>query len=261
MAVVDYVSVAVGLGAILLGLGFVLTGVQHHREGGRIEGAPLTPIEDLEPGPVAVEGTARPTDDGSVQTPFSGREALAVEYRLREAMGKNRQTPTKLAEGDERVPFYVDDGTGRVLVRPEAADLELEREEEFRVPRDERPPEPAERFLARRADIGDPTEPAMGALQPTVGTRYFREWLLEPGEEVYVFGKATHEQGSEFEEGDLEICEGAAGGHPNPTTFVVADRGEAEVAGGHRSGGRLAVVLGLALVAIGTAFVFGSSLV
>lgn len=221
----------------------------------------MTAVESTESGPVAVEGTAHPADDGPLSAPFSDRDCVAFEYEVREVQGKNKRTPTPLADGTESVPFYVDDGTGEVLVHPDAADLELEKEEKVEVAREEQPPKQVERFLSRRRDIGEPTEPTINVAGSHVGTRYFREQLLESGEEVYVFGQATRERSDEFGETELAIQEGAAGGHSDPTTFIVADRSKEEVASGHGSGGTLAIVLDLVMIAVGSAFVFYTSMV
>lgn len=261
MAVADYVTLVVGLGVIVLGLLFALTGVQHYFEGRRVTAKEITPIEHLEPGPVSIAGTARPADDGVLPVPFSDRDCLATEYEVREVQGKNKQTPTLIADGVESVPFYVDDGTSQVLIRPDEADLELEKEEKITVAREEQPPEPIQRFLSRREDIDDPKEPTIDVPGSKIGTRYFREQLIEPGEEVYVFGKATRGASAEFGETEVEIREGAAGGHPDPRTFIVSDRPKETVSGGHKSGGLMAFVGGGLLVAIGSAMVLATPLV
>ncbi|WP_231727940.1 E3 ubiquitin ligase family protein, partial [Haloferax profundi] len=146
--------------------------------------------------------------------------------------------------GTETVPFYVDDGTGEVLVRPDAADLDLEWGTEIIVGRDERPPEPIEQFLSQKDDIDDPTEPVLETLWPNTGTRSFRERLIEAGDEVYVFGEANDRPSNEFGDNDIEIRQGVKGGHSEPRTFIVSDKPKPEVSGGHRSGGRLAVLIG-----------------
>lgn len=260
MQLVDYVALIAGTGFAVVGLLFVLSGVQHYFDGRRITAQEVTPIGRLESGPVAIAGTARPASEGVLSAPFTDRDCVAFTYRVKETDGKDRSEPF-IAEGTESVPFYVEDGTGEVLVRPEAADIELERGTEIIVKRDEQPPETIERFLSRRDDIGEPTEPLIEALWPGVGTRSFRERLLAPGDKVYVFGDATRRPSREFDDTDIEVTRGAEGGHAEPRTFIVSNQPKEAVSGGHRSGGRLAVVIGVFLIVIGAAFVASTPLV
>lgn len=132
-----------------------------------------------------------------------------------------------------------------VLVRPDAADIGLEKDAEVVVEREAQPPEPIERFLSRRDDIGEPVEPVIEALWPSVGTRSFRERPMEVGDEVYVFGEVNKRMGKAFGEITVEIARGAEGGHPKPRTFVFSDQPKEAVSGDHGPGGRLAVVIGV----------------
>ncbi|MDZ7700944.1 MAG: hypothetical protein U5J98_02120 [Halobacteriales archaeon] len=121
MTVAAVVTAVVGSGIAGVGLLFALSGVQHYLQGRRISGWDITRIAEVEAGPVAVSATARPADDGTLRAPFSARDCLAYQYEVREAQGKNRETPTLIAEGAERVPFTVEDESGSVVVRPDGS--------------------------------------------------------------------------------------------------------------------------------------------
>lgn len=79
---------------------------------------------------VAVEGTAQALDgEETVASPLEERECLAYTYRVQERRrrgGKSRGSRWVTIESDEAtVPFELDDGTGRVAVRPQEPTLLL----------------------------------------------------------------------------------------------------------------------------------------
>ena len=97
-----------------------------------------------------------------------------------------------------------------------------------------------------------------------MGKRYFRERLIETGEDVFVYGKATEDQSKEFDETHFEIREGAADGPPilsPPTTFLIADGPKEDLTGGYSSGGLVQFIAGCILIAIGRAVILATPLV
>lgn len=258
MALVDSAG---GAGITLIGVLFALSGVQHYFEGERINAEKITPIENIEPGSVAISGTIRQGGDGALTAPFTDRDCVAFEYRVTEVEGKAAGSEPVLSRGAESIPFVVADSTGRVPVSPETAELDLEKEEEIVVPREEEPPGPIAQFLSNRESIGEPTDPMVDIFDSSVGSRTYYERLLETGEDVYVFGNATREQRKTFGAHDFAIGTGVEGGNPNPETFIISDKPREEVGGGHTSGGRLAVVLGCFLIFIGCSVILGNPVV
>ena len=97
--------------------------------------------------------------------------------------------------------------------------------------RNEETPEPIERFLARRDDIGESSEPLIDITGESVGKRYFREKLLEVGDDVFVYGKVNKEQSKEFDETHFEIRAGASSGPP-----VLSPRRRSSSRTGHEKG-------------------------
>lgn len=112
---------------------------------GRIWSNEPIPAGDLhlEDGVAEVQGTAEPVviEESATDEPvevtvpgrYSGVDCLAYTWekkRKRRNVGNDDETDSwsTVAEGEEAVPFYVADGTGRVAVDPEEATLSLEPE-------------------------------------------------------------------------------------------------------------------------------------
>ncbi|MFD1565555.1 GIDE domain-containing protein [Haloarchaeobius amylolyticus] len=135
---------------------------------------------------VALSGEAVATD-GTVEAPFTGTEAVVYESTVFEPSddyGESNADP--LDEYDwraanlfsDRVPFAIDDGTGRVRVEPTGATLELDQLDVFEVAGDEQAPERIEAmFLATQA------------LNGTTRHRRYEEAALAPGDRVLIVGR------------------------------------------------------------------------
>lgn len=133
-------------------------------------GTSTRPVEAVEPGTVEVEGTVRSAGK-TVSGEVTESKAVVTEYRSQtyDRSDENNLgllpipqslTPNALNK-TAAVPFYVDDDTGRVLVDPVKADVSLSTETKER-----------ERLGADRR-------------------KHEVEALLEPGDEVYVLGRAV----------------------------------------------------------------------
>lgn len=146
------------------------------------------------PGFVEISGEARAMDD-SETAPLSGRDALwyHVEVSERQQLGL-RTVRRTIDEGTGGTPFYVDDGTGEVLVDPAGSDVRVGRDRRLivTVDEDEEPPAPVASFLAERY-----------GLEPGDPRRTYTEWVLEPGTEVYVQGTAESEYAGGYPAGTV----------------------------------------------------------
>jgi hypothetical protein len=130
----------------LLGYGAVL-----FRRATRVDGYDPVPVETaLEADDtVEIKGVARGMR-GTLEAEFSGKEVLAHDWE--KVRKKRGGTDTTLDSGREAVPFYLEDGTGRVAVDTADADLRLgeetvEDDEVFR--RVERRIEPGDEVCVR----------------------------------------------------------------------------------------------------------------
>lgn len=158
-----------------------------------------TPVGELAPGePAEVNGTVEPGEDGTVETPVYGREA--VEYttkvqRRTDRSGTRGGWYTYHEEG-ESVPFVVSDETGEVRVEPPAdRDPNVEGTwVRFGAGVDDPLPEPVRAYLsgldAASLDAGIDVGPLSLGSRQRCG-----EAAIEPGDDIHVYGyvdDATH---------------------------------------------------------------------
>jgi len=179
------------LGVSLAGVALLAYGGLQLQPALRIIGNDPVYIRALEHlrGPVEIAGTAG-SDGTVVVAPFSGPECLACRYTVEEyrQAGKHAHWET-LAEGGGGTPFLVDDGTGRVPVDPDGANLRLDAHT-TRVEPGEEPPERIARYVAA-PDVVDANDRTIDlrVLELNVGNEQrFTERRLDPGETVHVYG-------------------------------------------------------------------------
>lgn len=132
-------------------------------------------------GPIQVSGEARPVDE-PLDGPFSEEPCLAYAISVQERRWMSSgQRPIAVDAAATR--FYVDDGSGGLLVDPAEADVLVAR-----------PTDLLGRDVTLRVD-GDESPPAhvrssfdeLG-IRPSSNDRTYREAHLQPGDEVYVVG-------------------------------------------------------------------------
>jgi hypothetical protein len=119
-------------GGILFVIGVIvtLTNLKNWKRRQRIIQTPTTPVAHA-PGNALVEikGRVLPSEQGIVQTPFSGRHAVWTRITVQElrSSGRNSYWHTVLVEADGRV-FMVDDGSGQLArVMPAGANVMLDK--------------------------------------------------------------------------------------------------------------------------------------
>src|SRR5688572_28058567 len=115
----------------VIGVIVTLTNLKNFKRRQRIIATPTTPIVQA-PGNALVEikGRIVPSEQGLVQTPFSGRHAVwcRVQIQERRQSGRNSYWHTLLTEVDGR-PFLVDDGSGQLArVMPNGANVILDKQ-------------------------------------------------------------------------------------------------------------------------------------
>lgn len=106
------------IGGITLVIGVVVTlvNIKNFKRRQRIIATPTSPIAQAPGnGVVEIKGRIAPSEQGLLQTPFSGRYAVWCRITVQElrSNGKSRYWHTLLTEIDQR-PFMVDDGSGQM---------------------------------------------------------------------------------------------------------------------------------------------------
>ncbi|MBX0287375.1 GIDE domain-containing protein [Haloarcula salinisoli] len=203
-------------------------------------------------GPVEIEGQAVEGDDGTVESPLTGTRCLAYSYKLEEYVreGGNRKWAT-VGAGMDGVEFVVDDGTGRVVVDPNGADINCQPHSE-RVRSGREPPNVSDAvefidssekvygFTYRRTltddvvESVDSNEKAFGfseLKQPTDDAdeplrlirdnkQRYTERRLHPGDDVHVYGQARRGPSVEWGSSLVDVMVGDGDEAP---MFVISD--------------------------------------
>ncbi|MFC7177733.1 GIDE domain-containing protein [Halosegnis marinus] len=242
----------------------VYRGRRMRAETALMEATETTDALAVTPGPVELVGRAEPTDDGPLPAPFTDEDALAAWWEIEEweESGKHSSWRTE-GTGTYATEFVLDDGTDRVVVRPDGANLEFDPDTAWvrEIGVDDPLPEPVERFLAMDSTPGGPREAFIKALDwgQQVGDRKYRQKLIRPGDEVYVLGTATRVGAEEFGGNDFEVVAAADDGHRDAERFIVSNRSEAELVDArsngtlYLAGGALLALVGAALLVAGLA--------
>ena len=213
-----------------------------------IENIPTSKIRSIAMGLVEVCGRIVPFEGRLLQSPFTDSDCVYYRFSIEEyrSSGKSSRWVT-VRKGDDSVPFFIDDGTGRVLVDSRGAKVEILRDNEFRSGFMKDPPAGVKRFLGRS---GMDFESFLGMNK---AMRY-RESFVAPGDMLYVMGTAG--DNPFVEEGTAEGgAEDILIGRGNERFFYISDRPEKRVLGllrwkviGGFFGGGLLILLCLWLV-------------
>lgn len=179
-------------GAVLIWQGF-----KRRKQRTLMKDTPSEDTESLSMGPSEIKGKAVTQDKDSLRAPFTGDDCVLAKWEIEEYSDDHDDDGGSwhTVEKDIRfTEFYVDDGTGAALVRPhEDATFELEDEDwnTINVDSSERGPQPVQQFVESRDDIGYPSG---GAGRD--GDRRYKQNLIRPNEDVYVFGTVQPRDGT-----------------------------------------------------------------
>jgi hypothetical protein len=182
-----YLAVGGAIVASLGGLYFIWFGFRRRRQRTLIRDTPTERAESLSVGPSEVTGTAVQTPEGPMTAPFSDEDCVVAAYEVEEydSSGDDSSWDT-VEQGTFSCPFFVDDGTGEVLVRPHddtTYDLDPDDWTTTYVDSDSDGPQPIQRFVGNSDDLTFPSD-ASG----TENDRKYRQNLIRTDESVYVFG-------------------------------------------------------------------------
>lgn len=223
------VALGAVVGVVLCAVGLVtgVSGYRRYDRGSSIAETPTTDVRRISnPGTVELVGEVVPAEDGddvdgdgTFESYVTGRNCVLTAWEIYDWSERGDHSRWKnVAEGYESEPFYLDDGTGRVLVDPgsdgtretdflpyvqDLGDfpesvsvgdvvLDFDRLTERLQPVDEEPP------ARLRALEGRPSVPRQsGSITNLIdvgnahGDRRYEEGMIKPGEEVYLLGTAT----------------------------------------------------------------------
>jgi len=181
----------VGAGVALAGgYWLVKTGFRRRKQRQLMEDTPTEKTQSLSMGPSEIKGTAVTEDRSSIPAPFSTEECVLAKYEIKEYEEDNDDDGggswrTK-ESGVAHTPFYVDDGTGSVLVRPHddaTYDLDPDDWSTTYVDSSGRGPPAVQDFVESVDGLGFPSNRA-----GKDNDRKYRQNLVRTGESAYIFG-------------------------------------------------------------------------
>jgi len=218
------------LGLTLFSFGFasVFTGLYSLRGYYHISRTETRDIASVDEGVVEVEGEIEPVGK-TLTAPVSDEDCVAYEYVATQTrrFGSNRYRST-VNSGRDTVPFYVDDGTGRVLVDPEGAEIAVEERETRSVK-----PESSE--CDRETTLKEVRVPVEGR--------------------TYVFGSASWSD----EHGQVSITDEGLPLVGGPPFFKVSDSSEWELIGKYKKFTVLSLLTALVGLPAGAWLTLGAS--
>lgn len=181
----------------LLGAAWLIrTGIRRWRQRNLIKNTPTETAQSLSMGPSEIKGKAVTDDLETTSAPFSDDDCVIAEYEIEEYDDDDDDSGGSWKTVEEDVlhtPFYVDDGTGRVLVRPDdeaTYDLDPNDRTTTYVDSSEKGPAPVRDFVESE-NIGFPAN-----LPGKDNDRRYKQNLVLPDESVYVFGSVQPREGA-----------------------------------------------------------------
>lgn len=181
----------------LIGVIVTLTNLKNWKRRKRIIATPTSPIAHAPgTGLVEIKGRVIPSEQGIVQTPFSGRHAVWTRITVQElrSSGRNSYWYTLLTEMDGRV-FMIDDGSGQhARVMPVGASVILDKQN-----------------IASSGTFND-AQPHLEAFLMSRGLKStsflgfnkrmrYEEEVIAPGDPVYALGPSRREAGPPVNDG------------------------------------------------------------
>jgi hypothetical protein len=205
-----------------------------------IRNTPTSTIRSMPVGAVEVNGEAAPVEE-PLTSPLTQQDACMYQLRVREYRpdGEDDSDWETVFYTSKHVPFRLDDGTGKVRIDPDDAQLEIDRETGVDVDDGELPPKPVREWANQHG---------IDSRHLTSTSRYDRklqERVLEDGESAYVFGGAQRREEARFAENERNLV---VREHDGTETFIVSDQSEGELLEDQLV--EAAVVLALALVCL-----------
>lgn len=234
---------ALGLIALFLfGVFLFVKGVKSHMNKKDLENIPTVKANAVAAGVVELSGNAKPLSSGTI-SPIFGiqcaycKTVLEKFYRTPDYSAWRAIKQSVIETGAK---FLLEDESGAILIDSKDADMQIS--------------SPKEQEAERQAFSGkekDYLERVMGSLSETdtyysrLPTDHFRirEYLIEPGKQVYVFGtaKMPEEPLPHGLANDLVICKGAP-----DKLFVISDSPEKSVSRNFWVSGNSYAIMGVA---------------
>lgn len=149
-----------------------------------IENTPTSKVRSIAMGSVEVYGEVLPAQKQVLKSPFSNIDCIYYRYTIEEhrRSGKSSHWVT-IRQGSERIPFFLRDDTGHVLIDPKGANIDVPIHAEFNSSMGRDPPKMVMDFL-KKENI------SFESLFGINKTLRYREYYISVKEKIYIMGTA-----------------------------------------------------------------------
>jgi hypothetical protein len=205
----------------LAGAGMFVSGLVWLRRRMLIQNTPTSKIRSIAMGLVEITGKAAPWEK-TLKAPLTGEDCVYFKYVIEEYRGGKNSRWVTVGHGAERTGFFIEDDTGRVLVEPRGAEIDVADDFEYESGAKTDPPPKVLEFLEKNG-IGH--EGFFGGNK----LMRFTEYHIAPGDVLYVMGTAGDnphvEEGSALRnDADIMIQKGSF-----DKFFYISDKKEKEL--------------------------------
>lgn len=256
------------VGGLVAGIVLFVKGIQWYGEKRMINDIPTSKIRSLAMGLVEINGKVAADAKRMLSSPFSGKDCVYYKYMVEEYRSSNKPAmiPTvvigenpnaipsagggwvTVATQEERANFYLGDATGKVLVDPKGAKIDVPADYEFSSGFGSDPPQKVLDFLSSKGIAHE------GFLGMNKQMR-FREYVISPGDGLYVMGTAganpLAKKGSAKDHTEGLMIQKSE----NEKMYLISSGSEKQIVSGLRWKSLLGMFGGIALIAGGLAFI------
>jgi len=182
LIVKDLPNIMVYMTLLLLGIKYFFNGFRQLREKRLLENTPTSTVRGLAMGLVELTGKAKKIKP--LQSPFTRIECVYYRYTIEQYRNRGNSSHWEvIAKGDSNYcPFWLDDGTGKIMVFPQGAELNLPVNYEFQTGLGKSLPNNIVFFMMRN---GLEYSGLFGEYRLR-----FKEWFVLPDHPVCVLGTA-----------------------------------------------------------------------
>lgn len=209
--------------AFFLGVGLFIVGFFYLKRKQLIENIPTSKIRSLAMGLVEIIGQVIPSKDHLLKSPLFQKDCIYYRFTVEEYRRSGKSSHWATIKKDERRSlFYLQDETGKVLVDPTAASIEIKRDCAYESGLGKDPPEIIQQFLA----ANNITFEGLLGINKTMR---FRESFIEPNDTLYILGTADEQptienMASDRREENIIIKKGT-----QEKTYIISDSKERDI--------------------------------
>ena len=196
-------------------------------------------------GLVEIFGNVIPGKGKILKSPLSNSDCVYYNYKIEEyrRSGKSSHWVTR-KHGKESVPFYLKDSTGIVLIDPNHAEVDVNRDFIFKSGLGKDPPETVKKFLQK-------SNLRFEGLLGMNKTMRYTEYFIAPNDKLYIIGTADDNPYVEEATGQSNVEDIMIQKGKNNPFYYISDNPEKKVLNRFRNKMLLGLIGGPALSVIG----------